>query len=234
MNVQPKRIYFTQRHPSLTPDRFVSRWRQHGQLAMHFMAKQDWENVIRYVHCDAVHDSGIPGIDDQWDGMGIILFRDANARKRHIAFMEARAALEADEDATFFARVNRHGFVAREQVLHPGPGGRIKLVRAFKRLEGISIADFEQCWQIRHVPETQACFSPALLRQVANWPLLPEAATGWGLDCDVVEELWFESVDTLRRSTATGADPLHRPALQDTATQQLAVVTSELQLYPAP
>ncbi len=54
--------------------------------------------------------------------------------------MEARAALEADEDATFFTRVNRYGFVAREQVLHPGPGGgayqacaRIQAARTYFR-----------------------------------------------------------------------------------------------------
>lgn len=234
MTVHPKRIYFTQRHPSLTRDMFVARWRQHGQLAMHFMAKQDWANVVRYLHCDAIHDSGLPGIDEQWDGMGIVLFRDTDARRRHVGFMEARAALEADEDATFFTPVNRHGLVAREQVLRAGPAGRIKLVRVFKRHDGISAADFEQCWQSRHVPESGASFGPALLRQVANWPLSPEHTTGWGLDCDVVEELWFESVDTLCRCAVTNTDSMQCPALRDTATQQLAVVTSELQLYPAP
>ena len=155
---------------------------------------------------------GFPALTINGMAWASCFFCDASARKRHISFMEARAALEADEDATFFTRVNRYGFVAREQVLHPGPGGgRIKLVRAFKRLERISVADFEQCWQTRHVPETQACFGPALLRQVANWPLFPETATRWGLDCDVVEELWFESIDTLRRSTATDARPPASP-----------------------
>ena len=94
------------------PD-LTRRRRRHGKLAMHFMAAQHWENVLRYVHCDAVRDTALAGIDEQWDGMGILLFRDSAARRRHIGVPEARAALEADEDATFAERVSRNGLVAR-------------------------------------------------------------------------------------------------------------------------
>ena len=82
--VQAKRIYFAQCNASLDRNAFIARWRRHGKLAMHFMAAQHWENVLRYVHCDAVRDTALAGIDEQWDGMGILLFRDSAARRRHI------------------------------------------------------------------------------------------------------------------------------------------------------
>ena len=233
MTVQPKRLYFVQRHPSLTREEFIPRWRQHGRLAMHFMARQDWANVARYVHCDALHDHGLAGIDQRWDGMGIVLFRDQEARRRHLGFAEARVALEADEDAAFAQRVNRNGLVAREQLLRDGPSGGVKLVRVFKRRVGVSAPEFDRCWRDLHVPEAQGAFDQALRRHAQNWPLAPEHAGGWGLDCDVVEELWFASVDALRGVAAGNPDAMQSSALQRFAEQRLAIVVSELDLYAA-
>src|SRR6187401_1314827 len=128
-----KRMYLAVRHPSLSPEAFVTRWRTHGALAMSFMARQQWENVTRYVQCDALRDHGLEGIAPDFDGIGMISFRDAEARKRHVGNADARAVLEADEDDTFAMRVNRRGFVAAEMVLIARSDPEVALVRVIRR-----------------------------------------------------------------------------------------------------
>jgi hypothetical protein len=110
MPVRPKRLYLVKRHPSLTREQFVARWREHGALAMRFMARQQWENVVRYAQCDAIHDHGLAGVTRDYDGVGMIGFRDLEARRRHATFAEARAVLEADEDLASANGSTRQGW----------------------------------------------------------------------------------------------------------------------------
>lgn len=232
--VRPKRIYFVRAHPQLAPGRFVARWREHGRLAMHFMALQGWRNVIRYVHCDALRPPDLPGLDPGWDGMGIVVFRDPPARREHLSFAAARQALEADEDAAFAARVNRSGLVAREQLLREGSPDGFKLVRVFRRPAGMDEAAFERQWRGQHVPRIQAAAAGALVRHVANWPLPPENGSAWGLDCAVIEELWFATTGDAARSLEAEQQALRRATGPGQPELQFAILTRETVLYEGP
>ncbi len=205
--MQPKRIYFVDPHPSLAPGAFTARWREHGRLAMAFMARQDWRNVVRYVHCDAVD---VPGVANAWAGMGIVVFRDAQARKDHIASPGQRLALEADEDLAFSQRVSRCGLVAREEVVVDGPADGLKLVRV---------------WGKGQAPRPRPALGDGLVRYVLDWPLEPENGSAWGLACSVVEEMWFERAEDI--ADLLGGDDDRRAVLFELAVR-------ETTLYPPP
>jgi hypothetical protein len=79
--MEPKLIYLARRNPGLTRAGFTARWRQHGALGM---SMPRWINIRRYVHCD-VQQPGVPGIDETYDGVGLIWHRSPEARARHRA-----------------------------------------------------------------------------------------------------------------------------------------------------
>lgn len=198
---RPKRIYFVRPHPSLAAGRFTERWREHGRLAMQFMQRQGWRNVVRYVHCDAVDVPQVPNARS-WAGMGIVVFRDAEARKDHLSFAQARKALEADEDLAFADRVNRSGLVALEQVVLERGTQALKLVRAHGRPQAMGEGEFRRRFEQEQVPRTHEAAGARLVRHALNWPLPPEDGRAWGLDCALVEELWFRSVEDLLAALA--------------------------------
>jgi hypothetical protein len=232
--MRPKRIYFVRRHPGIARENFTARWREHGRLAMHFMAQQGWRNVVRYVHCDSVDAPEVPGLSGEWDGMGIVLFRDAEARREHVAFAAARQALEADEDLAFAQRVNRSGLVALEQVLREGPcDDGFKLARVFSKPADLGEAAFQSAWGNEHVPRLHDAAGATLLRHVANWPLPPENGSAWGLECAVVEELWFASTADVAHTLQAEQDASPGTAAHSRLHPRFALLTRETVLYEA-
>ena len=219
--IRPKRMYLVKRNPRFSAETFVPRWREHGRLAMQFMARQHWDNVVRYAHYDPVRDPRLTGVTREYDGVGMIGFRDVDARKRHVGFVEARSVLEADEDDAFGERVNRAGLVADEQVIVDGPTTGIGVVRVVAKERGPLAA-----WQAAQRQRVPAALAGMLRRYVHDVPLPPENGVAWGLDCLAVEELWFDDVETTVRAwpsigaTATGDGPV--------------VVVREVLLYPSP
>ena len=131
---------------------------------MQFMARLDWANVLRYVHCDAIHGCGLrtEDIDPQWNGMGFVLFHEQDARQRHVGFQEVRSELDVEADGTLAVWVNPRGLVARKELLsdQTKTAESVKLVRIFKRLDGVSEEDGEQYWRLRHIPKSNALFYP--------------------------------------------------------------------------
>jgi len=196
--VHPKRMYLAYRHPTLSPEAFIPRWRQHGALAMQFMAEQGWQNVTSYSHCDAIRDSGLTGVAGEIDGVGMFRFHDLEARRRHVQFQRARSVLEADEDSTFGHRVNRTGWVADERVFVTGGTPRVALMRVITRDAGLEASHFETHWQGPYARDLIAACGPALRRYVQDWPLVPEFGNAWGLTCTLIDELWFDELDALK------------------------------------
>jgi hypothetical protein len=228
VTIRPKFVYLAKRHPRLTREQFISRWREHGALAMGFMARQHWENVTRYVHCDAIHDHGLSGVSDDYDGVGLIWFKDLDARKRHRSFAEARAAREADEDLAFAARVDRAALLTDEQVVLEGPTAGVKVVRFIARDRGAGDESREVAWREEQRTTVLGGLDGAMRRYVQNVPLPPENGVASSLDCRAVEEMWFDDVDALSRawpkvmSANTGA------------TAAAIVIVREVFLYPPP
>jgi len=68
-----KFMYLTKRLPSLTPEGFSARWRQHGKLAM---SLPFWKNMLRYVQADVLRPSPISGTSQDFDGVAMTVARD--------------------------------------------------------------------------------------------------------------------------------------------------------------
>jgi hypothetical protein len=233
-NPQPKRIYIAQRNRALSREQFIPRWRQHGKLAMSFMAMQAWQNVCRYVHCDAIHDHGVAGVSDQYDGMGILWFNDAESRKRHLGFAQARAALEVDEEETFVSRMKYGlGLVTREDIRLEGPACGVKMVYCSSMRDRDSPQDAIQAYSEQRAENVVAVLGTSLRRYVQSFPLPPENGTSWGLVCDMIDELWFDGIEALRVAYAKPeAQALHMSATTPASTF-IAIVVHEIVLYPA-
>lgn len=194
---EPKRIYIAERNPKLSREQFIQRWRQHGALAMSFMARQNWANVILYVHCDAIHDHGIGGFSDCYDGMGVLHFRDQTAREQHIGFTEARAALAADEEETFKTQMKYGlGNVTHETVLLEGPALGVKVVYCRQLTDKVQANRHAQ----RRASIALRAFGGAIRRYVQSIPVTPENGSAWGLQSDLIEELWFDDVVAVRKA----------------------------------
>lgn len=233
MSIQPKRIYIAERNRALSREQFIARWRRHGVLAMSFMARQNWENVIRYVHCDAIHDHGIPGVSDQYDGMGIVLFKDPQARKRHIGFAEARAALELDEEETFKARMKFGlGNVTREEIRLDGPAAGVKMVYCYNIADRLKNGDGSCGYPENRAAEVMRIFKGSLRRYTQNFPLTPENGVSWGLRSDVIEELWFDSVGAAGKAYGSPEAQAFQADQADLADKPIVLLVKELVLYP--
>jgi uncharacterized protein (TIGR02118 family) len=230
--VTPKRLYLARRKPSLTREQFIRRWREHGKLAMSFMARQNWENVTAYIHFDPVSEAtGVAGASDDYDAIGWIRFKDVAARKRHIEFAEARAVLEPDEDAFFTERVNRTGMVTWELPLRDGPSSGVTKFCFLKRKHELSSAAFDDYWRHTHAPLVMRTM-PAMQRYVQNYPLPPEKGAAWGLGCDGVEESWFSSLDDVKRAHT---ETVTRAIEQDRSRfvrECVVVIAQQTVLYP--
>ncbi len=173
MPVQPKLIYLTRRASSLTREAFTARWRQHATLGM---SLPRWRNIARYVHCDLI----MPGADEHdllsdHDGIGIIWHRSPAHRAAHLADSGSRAAMEADERATFRRPIVEVCAVTAETILLP--------------------VDDPGAWKLsRFAASGQEVKTPEDARgHVCNLPLAPERKEGWGLSCARIDELWFAS-----------------------------------------
>lgn len=204
--MMPKRLYLAIRNPSLTREQFRMRWRQHGALAM---SQASWKaGVVRYVHSDALPCAGgLLGATDKFDGAGMVMYADAEARKRRANDPTERPPILKDEDETFAGRVNPWGLVAAERLLRDGPVGGIKAARYLWRRHGLTPAQFREHWEHGHA--NLVLGTPTVARYVRRYahndPLEPEGGPSWGLDCDGVEETWYESLDSLIRAHAEPA-----------------------------
>jgi len=217
--VRPKRIYFALRHPQWLGDAFKARWRQHGQLAMRFMAEQSWAHVERYVHGDRIAVDGFPSTGRAYDGMGIVFFNSPWSRQQHLANEQAREVLLADEDETFVDRVSQHGMVCQENVVFRLQNPTVKWVQIYKANPGCS---FEELDQQLGVHRELLLSRPQLGIQswIENRPLPPESIAGWGLSADVIVEIGFQSVDAVQdlvnRKTIQHIEPIKNPLISCT------------------
>jgi uncharacterized protein (TIGR02118 family) len=96
-------------------------------------------------------------------------------------------------------------FIARENVVIPGEtgssaDGSVKLLAFVKRREGFSVEQFQHYWRINHAPLVRK--TPLLRRYVQSHPLMEQYAAGEPIS-DGTAELWWDDMDTYRRSWAS-------------------------------
>lgn len=215
---RPKLVYLAQRHPALDPAGFVRRWRQHGALGMS-MAR--WKNVWRYAHCDVLRGSGILGVSEDYDGVGIVWHRSPEARRAHREDCSAQDAMERDELETFAGLVG--GFCAlydETVLLPPVKGARVKLMRFMRLAPEASIAA-----ALALLDAEARAIGVDLRRRVRNVRSAPET-TLWGLRYDLLEECWFDDAECAARAqTLRTADAA--PLVAD----EVKLLTIEVVLY---
>lgn len=208
----PKRMYLAIRNPAFSREQFRMRWRQHGALAM---SQASWKaGVVRYVHSDALPcGGGLLGATDKFDGAGTVYYRDADARKLRANDPSERPPILKDEEETFAGRVNPWGLVASERLLCDGSVGGIKAARYLWRRKNTTPAQFRDHWENTHA--NLVLGTPSVARHVRRYtqndPLPPENGASWGLDCDGIEETWYENLDSLIRAHA---DPTYAAVIE--------------------
>ena len=227
--MEPKLIYLARRNPALTRSGFTARWRQHGALGM---SMPRWKNIRRYVHCD-VQQYGISGIDEGYDGVGLIWHRSPEARSRHRSDNSSQAQMEADEAQTFAEPVYNFCLLAQEFVLKDGLAGAVKLIHFAERATLLGKKEFEKAWRESHTNALlgDSEIGPAIQRYVQNHALPPERPGGWGLTSDCVDEFWFAPAENLPsvfarlKAETQGSDLLRR---------SIWVATNEVVLHDRP
>ena len=80
MKAHGKLAYLAQRNPALSREQFIRRWRQHGALAMGLAR---WDSIGRYAQCDCLPvPAGLTRASQEYDGIGIVWFTEANPGSR--------------------------------------------------------------------------------------------------------------------------------------------------------
>jgi hypothetical protein len=122
--MQPKLIYFAERHPDVDPAGFRARWRAHGALGMRLPR---WRNVLRYAQCDRIDAHfDMPG-ELACDGVATVVFRGEVERLAHIADPDGRLT-KADEAQTFAKPVRDVSALTRPMLIRPHrSGARMRL-----------------------------------------------------------------------------------------------------------
>jgi hypothetical protein len=117
--MQPKLIYFAERHPDVGPSAFQARWREHGALGMRLPR---WRNVLRYTQCDRIDAQfDMPG-ELACDGVATVVFRGEAERLAHIADPDGHLT-KADEAQTFAKPVRDVSVLTRSILMLPHRSG---------------------------------------------------------------------------------------------------------------
>jgi hypothetical protein len=237
--MQPKLIYLARRRPDMNREDFVTRWRQHGALGM---SRPRWKNIARYVHCDVLNaGADIPGISDDYDGVGMIWHKSPQARATHRADVSSQTDMESDEEKTFREPVANFCLLAAEtQRSMPGSidGSTVKLIRFLK------YADPSQCDRLSQRISEQNREMFARTNDARGWPIgycinttlepQSEGLSAWGLKADCTEELWFRDLDELvsyRERCDADPTPLNLP--DRLIASRIEVITKEVVLHDA-
>lgn len=131
----PKLIYRAYRHPSLDPEGFIARWRQHGALGM---AQPRWQNIVRYVQADVLPFDH-PRVHAACDGVALVWYQSEMHRLAHIADAESGSILKRDERETFDRPVAEAAMLTEEQVYRDGVARFVLFV--FWRENGVDTGD---------------------------------------------------------------------------------------------
>jgi hypothetical protein len=135
-----KFLYLANRKPDFTTEAFISRWRQHGALAM---SLPFWQRFFFYMQADVVRPIPIPGASNEYDGVSYMLAPDdslfANPSAEDTANVQI---LLEDETKTFRGPIPPMGLVVEERISKQGPRGGVTAYLFFHALDKAqSVAD---------------------------------------------------------------------------------------------
>jgi hypothetical protein len=222
-----KLVYLARRKPGLDRDRFLRRWRQHGALGM---SLSFWSDVERYAHCDVRGelDGAGQGAESDFDAIGMLWYRAARG-PASVDPAEGAAMLK-DEQETFSAAVSTSMVMATEhKALERGEAVGVKAVRLIRWAAGPADADEAlRRWQEYSRQSVQP--DDVVVRHVLNVVIAP-ADDGSPLQCDVVDELAFSTLDALKEFAKANDLTVLKDSDGATIGTARVFVTNEVMLY---
>jgi hypothetical protein len=192
-----KLIYRAERHPALDRSGFRERWRQHARLGM---SQPRWTNIRRYAHCDPI-DERAP-----WDGVALLWYRDENARLRHVADPGAGAIMRADEAETFARAVRAFSTLVTETPPVSPRAASYKLFVFIWRDDGPTRDAFvTNCRQGHADRRARLASLPGFRGLALNAARSESELSGFGLDCDAIEESDWDAPQEIDPEPIPGA-----------------------------
>lgn len=177
--------YLARRHPRLTHDEWVPRWRQHWRLADR---QPQSATVRRYIQCEVLHEHGPGG----HDGVASSEYFSDAARRANRAATDYHRIMREDETLVFDRLIEECSFIGEHRVLAGSGTGPFKVVRFLTRRPGIGADEFADALADPHATRVLRS-STELLGYAQNLAVQPDHPTGWGLNVDGSEELWFDA-----------------------------------------
>ena len=149
----PKQIYIAKRAAELTDATYAARWRQHGSFVRSLPL---WQHIRHYEQClvQSAEDVGgveIPGLDTDWDMVGMVWFRGPDSFSDAVAEPSVELVY-ADERETFLEPIAETTVFTQELVLRNDGGTKVKLVAFLKRKPGLTREEFFRHWEHTHAP----------------------------------------------------------------------------------
>ena len=133
-----KFMYLAKRKPTHTPESFIKRWRQHGELAI---SMPMWINTLLYIQADPIRPIPIAGASSDYDAVAYTVMRNEDLfRNPSPDAANSVEILLKDESETFAAPIPPVSIMVHEDVLKKGPPGGVTAFLFFddpKRAESV-------------------------------------------------------------------------------------------------
>lgn len=196
-----KSIYLARRNPSLGPDEFRERWKQHSALTGTTQRIRPYFTQV--VQC-ARHD-GVGPADATVDYDGANLLGLVERAGGYAVFdePEARDIMLPDELVTFAGPIRDCTVVTREKVCKSGGFARFLVLR-FLKFAGNDgrEAHFARWCDLQSLRDGTGSCAHLVQRSVANLVVEP---TPPAMDFDLVTETWFADATALDRHSCDAA-----------------------------
>lgn len=198
MSAPVQRItYLARRHPRLSRQEWLPRWRAHWQLAA---GMEGSATVRRYIQCAVVEQAG----EGDHDGVATAEYFSAAARAANRRNAEYHRIMRADELEVFETLIENCSFIGTHRVLAGTGAGPFKVVRFVRRRREVEQERLAPEWSGRHAERVLAS-SPRIRGYAQDIADVPDRPGGWGLDVDGTEEIWFDDLQDALRYARSGA-----------------------------
>ncbi|MFT5111153.1 MAG: hypothetical protein ACI8P9_000464 [Parasphingorhabdus sp.] len=224
----PKLIYFAERRANMDATAFRTRWRQHAWLGM---SMPRWQNIQRYVHCDAIAiaDSQLPL--GYCDGVGIVWYRNEARRLNHVGDRSAAPLMKQDESEAFARPVREVALLADEFTLKPCADAPHKLFLRIWREPSFTRSEFRSWWLKEAGPEVWQRLAEVKTLQgyIQNHARLVDSENAPLPLCDCIDEIACEDITACESVLSQALSELR--GFDDHVRDCKAIWTSETVLY---
>lgn len=195
-----KSIYLARRNPSLTPEQFRERWKQHSALTGTTQRIRPYFTQV--VQCARFEGTGPVEATADYDGANLLGLVDRAGGYGVFDEPEAREIMLPDELLTFSGPIQDCTLVTREHVCKPGGFSRYLVLRFLKfRGDGDHEALFGQWCEDQASRDGEGPGAELVHRSVADLVVEPAPAA---VDYDLVSETWFADPAALASHAQNG------------------------------